>query len=94
MGTSICPSIGGGYAQVFDASSSGGSTSNLGAHNSSYVTNFSPQGVGLPAANMGLLSFAPILVRGTRIPSLLSKNVEERSYPQANLTTSTISHAI
>ncbi|KAJ8428839.1 hypothetical protein Cgig2_003387 [Carnegiea gigantea] len=56
VGTSIWPSIGAGYAQVFDASSSGGSTSNLGAQNSSYVTNFSLQGVGLPTANMGLLT--------------------------------------
>ncbi|KNA18243.1 hypothetical protein SOVF_071500 [Spinacia oleracea] len=64
VGTSIWPSIGGGYAQVFDTGS------NLVSQNSGYVTNFQLQGVGLPTTNMGLLSFTPILARGTQIPGL------------------------
>jgi len=67
--TSIWPSIGGGYAPVFD-NSPNNAAANLGTQNSSYVTNFQLQGVGLPAANMGLLSFTPILTRGAQIPGL------------------------
>ena len=46
VGTSIWPSIGGRYAQVFDSYFLGGFTSNLGAQNSSYAHTFSLQGVG------------------------------------------------
>lgn len=67
-GTSIWPSIGGGYAQIYDNCSA--TASNLASQSSSYVTNFSLQGVGLPTANMGLLSFTPILARGPQIPGL------------------------
>ena len=66
--TSIWPSIGGAYTPVFDTSSN--NTASLGAQNPSYVTNFQLQGVGLPIANMGLLSFSPILTRGAQIPGL------------------------
>ncbi|XP_057516238.1 transcription factor TCP20-like [Amaranthus tricolor] len=68
VGASIWPSIGSGYAQVFDNCS--GTNSNLVSQSSSYVTNFQLQGVGLPTGNMGLLSFTPILTRGTQIPGL------------------------
>ncbi|KMS97688.1 hypothetical protein BVRB_5g124720 [Beta vulgaris subsp. vulgaris] len=61
---SIWPSIGSGYAQVFDTAS------NLVSQSSGYVTNFQLQGVGLPTANMGLLSFTPILARGAQLPGL------------------------
>ncbi|XP_021758425.1 transcription factor TCP20-like [Chenopodium quinoa] len=66
---SIWPSIGSGYAQNFDGCSAT-AASNLVSQNSGYVTNFQLQGVGMPTANMGLLSFTPILARGTQVSGL------------------------
>ncbi|GAB4860405.1 transcription factor [Ancistrocladus abbreviatus] len=69
VGTSVWPSIGGYSPQLFD-NSSGPSTSNLSSQSSNFAANFQFQGMGLPAPNMGLLNFAPILARSNQIPGL------------------------